>query len=515
MKGKSFILTALLTGLGTFLFAQPGIVFSPATLPNAGYGAAYTQTLTVTGGMPPFTFTISSGQLPPGITLSPGGVLSGTATAVGNFTFSVKAQGKSHGPGPKSGTANYTLTVDPAALTITANNASMNYGAPVPPLTASYAGFVNNDNASNLETKPKLTTTASSTSPAGTYPITASGAKGTNYNIAYLPGTLTISGKTINVTANPQTKQFGTPDPDLTFSFTGLPKQDSASTFAGSLNRTPGENTGSYPISIGTLTANGNYTITFTGNTLTITKATQQISWTQSLIVGCNTSGNLTLTATASSELPVTYTVSDPSLATVSGNILTFLKPGAVAVTATQSGNADYKAAPAITDTILFQSTSLITQHWNDAIFFDNSGGNYVQWQWYKDGAAVAGDTTPYYSETPSLNGQYYVIATNKNGQQVQSCTLSIIPGAAIPGGIKVAPNPATRGALATIVCNYSAAALQGALIQITDINGRILQQITNVQPSTPVTMPNVNGIFIVNLLLPNGQRIATNVAII
>ncbi len=68
------------------------------------------------------------------------------------------------------------LTVQAAALTITANSESMNYGGPVPALTASYSGFLNNDNSSSLTTKPTLTTTATPTSPTGTYPITVSGA---------------------------------------------------------------------------------------------------------------------------------------------------------------------------------------------------------------------------------------------------------------------------------------------------------------------------------------------------
>jgi hypothetical protein len=210
----------------------------------------------------------------------------------------------------------------------------------------------------------------------------------------------------------------------------------------------------------------------------------------------------------------VTYSVSDTNVATVSGNVLTLLKPGAAVVTAAQAGDAGYNAATAVTDTVLFQSTSLITEHWNDVIFFDNSSGDYVQWQWYKNAVAVAGDTASYYSETPSLNGQYYVIATNKDGQQVQSCTLTVTAGAAMAGGITVSPNPARKGEVVTIVCNYSVTALQGAMIQIADINGRILQQVINVQPSMQVTMPSASGIYIVNLVLANGQRISTNVLI-
>ena len=181
----------------------------------------------------------------------------------------------------------------------------------------------------------------------------------------------------------------------------------------------------------------------------------------------------------------MTYSVSDASVATVSGNVLTLLKPGAAVVTATQTGNTDYNAATVVSDTVLFQSTSLITQHWNDVIFFDNSTGDYCAVAYgIKNGVAVAGDTTVYYSETPSLNGQYYVIATNKDGQQVQSCTLTIAAGAAIGGGIRVSPNPAIRGAAVTLVCNYTVTALQGAVVKLPDISGRVLQQMPNVQPS-------------------------------
>jgi hypothetical protein len=596
MKGKSIILTAFFTGLGTLLFAQPKFVFSPATIPDGLYGSPYTsQTLTVTGGIPPYLFSISSGRLPAGMTLSPAGILSGTPSAAGKYSFTVKAQDNDAGRGSHSGSKAYTLIVDPAVLTITADNVSMIYGGRVPPLSASFTGFVNGDNSTSLMTQPKLSTpvsaaspagtypitasgaadpnytfiyetgtmtvgpapltvtadnkamplggplptltvsyagfvngdnassltvgpttmtTATSSSPAGTYPISASGAKDPNYNFTYLPGTLTINSATVHITANAQTKEYGTPDPTFTYSVGGLPNGDSANIFTGSLSRTPGEDVGAYPITIGSLSAGRNYTITYTGNFLTITKASQQITWSQSLIVGCNATSQVQLTAVAGSDLAVTYSVSDTSVATVSGNVLTLLKPGTAVVTAAQAGNANYNAATAVTDTLLFQSTSLITQHWNDVIFFDNSSRDYVQWQWYKNGVAVAGDTASYYSETPSLNGQYYVIATNKDGQQVQSCTLTITAGAAIAGGIKVSPNPASKGANVTVVCNYTVTALQGAVVQIADITGRILQQMTNVQPSMQVTMPSASGIYIVNLVLANGQRVSTNVLI-
>ncbi len=68
--------------------APPVAITTPA-LPNAAPGAQYTQVVTATGGMPPYTWT-STGTLPPGLTLSSTtGVISGIPTTAGTYTFSV------------------------------------------------------------------------------------------------------------------------------------------------------------------------------------------------------------------------------------------------------------------------------------------------------------------------------------------------------------------------------------------------------------------------------------------
>lgn len=68
---------------------------SPLTLtgglPNATLGVAYTQTLQATGGLPPYTYTVTSGSLPAGLSLSSTGVVSGTPTAVGASSFTITA----------------------------------------------------------------------------------------------------------------------------------------------------------------------------------------------------------------------------------------------------------------------------------------------------------------------------------------------------------------------------------------------------------------------------------------
>ncbi|HVS97251.1 MAG TPA: T9SS type A sorting domain-containing protein, partial [Puia sp.] len=272
---------------------------------------------------------------------------------------------------------------------------------------------------------------------------------------------------------------------------------------------------GVYPITQGTLSAGNNYTIVYTGNTLTIAKAQQQIAWTQTLVVGCNDTTEVILAATANSGLTVSYTVADTNIAKVSGNVLSLLHPGTTVVTAVQKGDSNHLAASPVTDTVVYEASSLVSEHWTDALLFDNSSGDYVAWQWYKNGQAVAGANNPFYSDTPTLNGQYFVIATNQNGQRIESCLLTITANAPIPGGIKVFPNPATAGAPVTISCNYPRGALQGAVLQLVDINGKVRQKITSVQESMQVTMPSDTGIYVINLQLANGQRVTVNVLVI
>ena len=67
---------------------------SPAAppLPQGTVGIAYSQTITASGGTGPYTFSITAGSLPTGLSpITGGGLISGTPTAAGTFTFTVTA----------------------------------------------------------------------------------------------------------------------------------------------------------------------------------------------------------------------------------------------------------------------------------------------------------------------------------------------------------------------------------------------------------------------------------------
>ncbi|MCW2496625.1 MBG domain-containing protein [Jatrophihabitans sp.] len=95
-----------------------------------------------------------------------------------------------------------TLTVTPATLTVTADDKNRDYATANPTLTATTSGFVNGDTASVVSGAPVLATTATTSSDAGTYPITvAQGTlSATNYTFAFVPGTLTVNPVTPTMT---------------------------------------------------------------------------------------------------------------------------------------------------------------------------------------------------------------------------------------------------------------------------------------------------------------------------
>jgi hypothetical protein len=67
------------------------ITISPSALPGGTVGTAYSQTLTATGGTSPYSFAVTSGALPAGLTLSGAGAITGKPTAAGTANFTVTA----------------------------------------------------------------------------------------------------------------------------------------------------------------------------------------------------------------------------------------------------------------------------------------------------------------------------------------------------------------------------------------------------------------------------------------
>lgn len=135
--------------------------------------------------------------------------------------------------------------------------------------------------------------------------------------------TVIVSPKAITVAANNKSKTYGSADPELTYTPTGLVGTD---TLSGSLSRDPGENVGDYSITQGTL-INPNYSIAFTQGTLTITpKAITIAALDQTVSTGAGIAHGTEQISSAGilpghSITDITLTSSPTDVATTNGSI--------------------------------------------------------------------------------------------------------------------------------------------------------------------------------------------------
>lgn len=117
-------------------YVCPVLTLNPTTLPGGTAGSAYSQSLAQTGALGAPSYAITAGALPPGLTLSTGGTLSGTPTATGTFNFTATVSDASGCTGSRA----YSITVVCAANPITFTAPSLICGNSPVTLTASPAG---------------------------------------------------------------------------------------------------------------------------------------------------------------------------------------------------------------------------------------------------------------------------------------------------------------------------------------------------------------------------------------
>lgn len=262
-------------GVLTVNAAQQPQVITFNALPAATYGAVDIQTTATTSSNLPLTYASSN---PAVATIDNNGLIH--LAGAGSATITVSQAGNSaFSPAVP---VTQTLIVAPAALTITAENKTKLVGQPNPAMTAQYTGFVNNETPAVLTTQPVITTTATTGSPEGDYPISVNGATAANYTITFVNGILTIQPL---------------PSQTITFDAFSTKRYGDADFNAG---------------------------------------------------------------ASASSGLTVSYTSSNPQVATITGEVIHILSAGSTDITASQSGDAFNAAATPVTRTLTIQKANLV-----------------------------------------------------------------------------------------------------------------------------------------------------------
>ncbi|WP_313393575.1 putative Ig domain-containing protein [Pseudomonas sp.] len=294
----------------------PTIALTPTSIPGATVATAYSATLTASGGSSPYTYSLTTGTLPAGISLSTAGVLSGTPTAAGSFNFTITATDNTG----FTGTQAYNLSVGEAAPV--AGNISLTVAANsnVNPVTL------------NLSGGPVASVAVASNASHG-----VASASGTSITYKPNPGfagsdsfTYTATGP--GGTSNTATVSVTVTAPTIALTPTSIPGATVATAYSATLTASGGSSPYTYSLTTGTLpagislstagvlsgtpTAAGsfNFTITATDNTgFTGTQA-----YNLSVGEAAPVAGNISLTVAANSNVnPVTLNLSGGPVASV------------------------------------------------------------------------------------------------------------------------------------------------------------------------------------------------------
>lgn len=247
-----------------------------------------------------------------------------------------------------------TLTITPAPLTIKANDATRQYYNENPTFSYRCSGFVNGDNEKSLTTPPSLTSSASLKSSVGTYEIKVENASSPNYDISYANGTLTITPRTLIASVGNYEKTYNEENPKFEVKYEGLGDNDETNAIISepiiTTKATKTSDVGTYSIDLSGGEAE-NYQFTYVSGKLTINKAEQTITWEQDLS-NLKKGDQILLNASASSELPITYTIEETDAAEIytTGEkvYLDCIKGGSFSIVANQPGNENYYSSPRI-----------------------------------------------------------------------------------------------------------------------------------------------------------------------
>jgi len=331
------------------------ISITTAALPGAITGVAYNQTLASAGGSAPRTWTVSSGALPAGLSLSTAGVISGTPTALGPFSFTVQVAA---GNGTSATQAlsitvtapvSITTTTLPGATTGVAYNQSLvSTGGSTPFTWSVSAGAL--PNGLSLSSAGVISGTPSAT---GTFTFTARVAAG-NGTTATRSLTITVTAPVSITTAAPPGGSVGAAY-NLALAATGATTPYTWGISAGSLPTSLSLSSAGVISGTPTVTGTFNFTVRVTAaNGSTATRALSIV------VVSPLPAAPSSLTAAAAGATRITLTWTDNSSNETSFAIWRAVDGGTPAAT-TLTRTATQRAA--VGGTVTFNDNTVVTGH--------------------------------------------------------------------------------------------------------------------------------------------------------
>jgi sugar lactone lactonase YvrE len=343
---------------------------SPHSTATVGTAYSYSYGAVTPDGEPAATFSVSSAALPPGLHLNPTtGVLAGTPTAAGTYTFTAETENVANGTlaspatitvGKASQLVTYTSTAPASPVVGATYSPSATGGASGNPVTFSIDPTTTNSACS-------INGSTITFNHAGSCVIAANQAGNANYTAAPTVTQQMTVGKgsqlvTFTSTAPSNAKVAGTYNVTASGGASGNPVTFSVdpSTTNSACSINSSTITFNHPGSCvidGKQAGNANYTAAPTATQqMTVGKGSQLVSFTSTAPAGPTVGGTYTVSATGgASGNPVTFSIdasTTNSACSISESTVDFDNAGSCIIDADQAGDSDYSAAATVTQQI-------------------------------------------------------------------------------------------------------------------------------------------------------------------
>lgn len=345
-------------------YVCPVLSVNPSTLSNGSYGNAYSQSLSQTGALGAPSYAVTAGALPPGLTLSAGGTISGTPTATATFNFATTVSDASGCTGSRAYSIMIAAIVPtaPQGVTVVAGDAQVQVNWSAPANSGDGGALTYNvscagGNTVNGTGAPPLTLTGLVNGTAYTCAVAATnsvgqGASGTSNTVTPIGNQTIAFGAQPGQTYSPG-GTFAIDPPAIASS--GLAVAYASTTL--SVCAVGGATVSIVAAGTCTITADQPGDVAWSPapqvqQSVTIAQASQTLAFpTQGetnrwFHAGATFEISPLASSTGSnSGEPITYSTLSPAVCSVSGTSVTMLGGGTCSIGADQAGNANYSAA--------------------------------------------------------------------------------------------------------------------------------------------------------------------------
>ena len=358
----------------SFTVTATALAVTPGAASGTTVGGSYSQANPASGGVGPYTYALASGAFPAGTTVNTAtGTVSGTPTTAGAFSYAVQATDSQGTPATATGTT-VSGTIAKGAQTITfAPLATASLTASPLTLTAtSSSGLTVGFTSATTGVCTVSGSTLTLLTP-GTCTINADQAGDANFNaasqiqrsFAVTPAALAVTPGAASGTAVGGSFSQANPASGGTAPYTyalasgAFPAGTTVNTATGTVSGTP-TTAGAFSYAVQATDSQG-APVTVTGTTVsgTIAKGAQTISFAP-LADASLAASPLTLSATSSSGLTVSFTSVTTGVCTVSGTAVTLLTTGTCTINANQAGDSNFNPASQVARS--FTVTALTSQ---------------------------------------------------------------------------------------------------------------------------------------------------------